>query len=439
MYRELGRPTTIEKAWINVRSKAKKSLSQEIKNQLKNFERKSSKNIRSIAGKLRADSYVFSKQTPYVQKRGNKKKRPIVIADINDRVVQRAILDQLQSHSTMMAYLNTEYSFGGIKKKSVKEAINKVIEHYKNGKIYYIRSDIIEFFRSIPRDRVLAKIKTILGGETKFCNILKEATTVELAIISDLKDVELFPTYELGVAQGCCLSPAFGNILLHEFDRQMNDRGVVCIRYIDDFLLMSDNQDKLKKAYASATETLKQLGLKVHPLTNKEKVEVGNIDSGLNFLGCAINDVSVSPGHEAISRLKQKLKDLVNSSISGLSPKNDKLKHSSLLLTVNKINNVVLGWGSQYSFCTDFRFKKPLDEYVSVLLKRYIGRFNSELTKECKKQKTKIDKIHLQRRFCGIQLIADCKEDSDDDDQKMTLHWKTLEKKKTNSSRSNLN
>ena len=50
---------------------------------------------------------------------------------------------------------------------------------------------------------------------------------------------EAFPIGDIGVAQGNSLSPLLGNIILHSFDRAMNEGDCRCVRYIDDFIILA--------------------------------------------------------------------------------------------------------------------------------------------------------------------------------------------------------
>jgi RNA-directed DNA polymerase len=82
----------------------------------------------------------------------------------------------------------------------------------------------------------------------RFQDTLRAATKVVLANEKALgEDRRVFPTDEEGVAQGSPLSPLFGNILLYDFDARFNDRGVVCVRFIDDFVLLGDNESSVSR------------------------------------------------------------------------------------------------------------------------------------------------------------------------------------------------
>ena len=70
---------------------------------------------------------------------------------IQTRVVQRAILEVLQSAPALEPYYKNPTSFGGIKGKGlgVPGAVKTVNEAVEAGAKYYIRSDIDSFFTKI--------------------------------------------------------------------------------------------------------------------------------------------------------------------------------------------------------------------------------------------------------------------------------------------------
>ena len=93
-----------------------------------------------------------------------------------------------------------------------------------------------------------------------FLELFERATQTTLANLAHLgEDAGLFPVADKGVAQGSPLSPLIGNILLREFDANMNGRGIVCVRYVDDFVMLGPSPSILMKAFARAQAELGRL------------------------------------------------------------------------------------------------------------------------------------------------------------------------------------
>lgn len=178
----------------------------------------------------------------------------MVVASLDDRIIQRAILDVLQSQENLVEIQNviqTKTSFGGISGKGTGDAIDLVEQAFLDGYKFVYGSDIASFFTKIPKDRIIGFLANATD-DVKFLELFKNALVVELGNSEQLKinDIDLFPVGNEGVAQGSPLSALAGNILLKEFDTQMNEEGrnVICLRYIDDFLLMGKNTKSLTNA-----------------------------------------------------------------------------------------------------------------------------------------------------------------------------------------------
>ena len=73
---------------------------------------------------------------------------------------------------------------------------------------------------------------------------------------------------EEGSPQGGNLSPLLANVYLNEFDQEFNKRGVPCIRYADDIVLLAKSERASERLLESSTKYLEgTLKLKV----NREK------------------------------------------------------------------------------------------------------------------------------------------------------------------------
>jgi hypothetical protein len=271
-----------------------------------------------------------------------------------------------------------------------------------NDSNFYIRSDIENFFTNIPTIKVLKKISNVMPDE-EFNSLLKDAVKVELENLSELGEKKsLFPIYEIGVAQGCCLSPLIGNILLYEFDKKMNGVGITCLRYIDDFIVLGSTQSKVKAAFRSAQNFLKNLGLCAYdPFKNPKKAKFGNTRECFEFLGCEILPGFIRPTKKARKSLLKKIDEIIKESTKHMHiMKSHKYKNHSLIKTLTDISNLIMGWGNQYSFCNDMFVMKELDEAIDKRLKNYFQRFNEV------KGKIQHEPINF-RRLLGVQLLID--------------------------------
>ena len=232
-------------------------------------------------------------------------------------------------------------SYGGIRGKEhrVREALETAYRTVSNGAKFFIRSDIQGFFTKIPRPVVISQIAAHIQDK-QFLDLLEAATTVELNNLDQLKSMaELFPIYEIGVAQGCCLSPLMGNILLYEFDQIMNTNGIVTLRYIDDFIIFAEDERTGRQAFRKAKKLLSKYRLSVYdPAIDHEKAEQGQTTKGFTFLGCDILPGFIRPSKKAQKRLLNKVQELLKKSADTLSRPDDVFKGKlSLIETLSLV------------------------------------------------------------------------------------------------------
>jgi hypothetical protein len=338
-----------------------------------------------------------------------KRDRPLVVADIKDRVVQRSLLDVIQSQDSISQYVNTPTSFGGIEKKKVEDAIKSVCQSNKDGLRYYITSDIKDFFTRIPRLEVLDTILTLLPDKS-LQSILSEASKTELENLKKLgPKAQLFPSYELGMAQGCCLSPLFGNVLLHDFDSELNAKqdNCRCFRYIDDFIILGKSPEVVSKAFALARRILKRFSMDTYqPIDGSGKSRQGTIPDGLEYLGCFINDSFVHPSKKKRTELKVKIKKLLEEraqQLKKIDTDSWSNKHSALKTLID-VSNILMGWGNQYSYCNATDLFKTLDRDID----HYLDQFARDYSAQRKRLGRKKDHDAI-RKLLGVHLLSQSK------------------------------
>lgn len=346
-------------AWHAIRRNAETSQTASTKEKAREFGHDLPKNLRKLQDKLRK-GYEFEPAHGVALSKGpGKGKRPLVIAPLPDRIVQRAILDVLQQSgelSDVKAILETPTSIGGIPGRGVDCAITLIEEAWNSGCRYAAGSDIKGFFTKIPKRQVVDFLGHAVP-DPSFVALVDKALAVELQNASQVapEDLHLFPTGPDGVAQGCPLSALAGNIVLRDFDRVMNHpaRGVVCIRYIDDFIILGKKADHVRKAMASAKRHLTALGMDIYdPETDKTKAFVCPLSRGPEFLGHTLARGRYPPAPDAQKRLQQSVmlliqggKKAIEKALAGqqLNP-NEK----GFAATVVAINNTLKGWRGSF-------------------------------------------------------------------------------------------
>lgn len=401
------RQETLYKAWRRIRAKALASDSSGIRTEAKEFEEQAPSRLRSISDRLRAGTFRFAKQHGIPKRRSGKRPRPIVLAPLENRIVHRAMLDTLVAHCPeIREVLDSPRSVGGIE--GVDVAIRIVREHMSGNRQWFIRSDIKDFFSNVPRAQVIDFIGRA-SGDDRFTELFADAVTVELANADQIKDdLDVFPIGEKGVAQGSALSPLVGNIALLAFDRQMNGWGVVCIRYIDDFLLIGPGKEAVLKAFEQGRGILKGMGCDAyHPDDAPEKAGMGLCSEGLSFLGYDLNHSLISPSRKARSVLLEKvcaaLYDGQEAISAVLLGDRGRLARQRYAQTLVRVDRIVKGWGEAFAISNNMDVRRELDRKISEHLQSF-QRFGAA----ARRAKGEAD----ARRVLGVQLLQDLEQKS---------------------------
>jgi RNA-directed DNA polymerase len=394
-------------AWQRIRSNGAVSASGETRSAIEAFARTENQNIFNIQRLLRTSKFEFEPQKGVLKKKKSGGSRGIVMASVHNRVVERAWLDCLQKRSKFVKeVVNLPTSVGGVPHRSVPHGLKLIREAFDAGKSHYVRSDISGFFDHIPRKSVLETIAREVDDE-KFLKILDAATTVVLANEVALgEERRIFPTDNEGVAQGSPLSPLFGNILLYDFDVRFNDRGIVCIRFIDDFILLGDSERNVNKAFCGAKDMLRNMGLNCHdPYSDRvdfEKAKHGRVEDGFVFLGYDIRPGLFQPSRQA----RQKLEKVVDGHIyigkraisEVKKAKNSFENRQRYAQTLSLIDRVMRGWGEAFSYGNSPSTLEDLDYRIDAQLDGFRNWFSAQMRDQDWKTK---------RRLGGVCLLSD--------------------------------
>lgn len=397
------------KAWFKVYPRAKHSANDATRKAARAFKSNPATNIESLQRRLSRQTFVFSPQRGVAKRRAGKSPRPVVVSPLENRIVQRAILEVLQCPPERLRkqldpikrVLDTHTSVGGLPGKGVPEAVNLIAGAIGAGATHYIRSDIRDFFSAIPKRRVIEFIRATTADDA-FTDFFESALQVELENEADLRSwIELFPLGDMGVPQGSALSALCANILLREFDRATNTASLTTVRYIDDFVILAHSKDVANAAYLRGKSIMESLGLALHdPLQSSAKASSGQISNGFEFLSYRFVGREISASKSARAKLegmvRQDIKDAKRTIQKDLSlPRRASEKYIQVL---TRLDRRVRGWADSFSYSTRRVEFAQLDDKIDEILGDFSVWFH--------RQTKNLDK-KSQRRALGIALVTD--------------------------------
>jgi len=232
----------------------------------------------------------------FIPKKNAKKKRPLGIPVMKDRVPQAIHLQALEPVAEFTADRNS-HAFRQYR--STADAIANCFNQLsqKNSAIWIFEGDIKGCFDNIDHEWLIENVPTDKVVLRKW---LKSGFVL---------DNRLFPT-EAGSPQGGIISPILANMTLDGLEsllKKFKKHKVNFTRFADDFIVTGDSKEFLENEVKSVIiEFLKTRGLEL----SLEKTKITHIDEGFNFLGFNIRKYKgkllIKPSKESIKAVRKK-------------------------------------------------------------------------------------------------------------------------------------
>jgi len=223
------------------------------------------------------------------------KKRLISAAPYRDRIVHHALTGMLEPIFESTFIFD---SYACRKGKGTHAAVNRCQQFARRFR-YVFKSDICKFFPSMDHDilkeQVARKIKD--PDVLWLTGRIVDGSNPQEEVFEYFPGDNLFTPGERqrGIPIGNQTSQFFANVYLNPLDHFVKERlqfkGYV--RYVDDFLLFSDDKRKLNDARVRISEFLIRLRLKLHPRKNT----IFPVEKGIRFLG-----YRVFPTHRLLAK-----------------------------------------------------------------------------------------------------------------------------------------
>ncbi|MDY6211956.1 group II intron reverse transcriptase/maturase [Hornefia butyriciproducens] len=256
--------------------------------------------------------------------------RKLGIPTVIDRIIQQAISQKLMP---IYEPLFSDGSYGYRPGRSAKDAINRVKEYAEEGYRYAVSLDLSQYFDTLNHERLLNLLRKEIKDE-RVIQIIKRylrSGVMEHGVVMETEE---------GSPQGGNLSPLLANIYLDEFDKEFEKRGVPCVRYADDIVLLARSERAAKRLLETSTKYLEQ---ELKLTVNREKSKVTSVYAIRNFkfLGFALgrngNGIYIRVHPKSWEKMKAKLKRL-----------SSRGHVQSVIPALYKIKEYMRGWLNYY-------------------------------------------------------------------------------------------
>src|SRR6266436_1263233 len=255
--------------------------------------------------------------------------RKLGIPTVLDRFIQQAVMQVLQRRWDRTF---SDHSYGFRPGRSAHQAVAQAQQYIAEGHGWCVDLDLEKFFDRVNYDKLMGQIAKRIEDKRllKLIRAFLNAGVMESGLVS--------PSVE-GTPQGGPLSPLLSNLVLDEFDRELERRGHRFVRYADDSNIYVRSERAGQRVMESITQFITQkLKLKVNEA--KSAVARPQERKFLGFSFTAGPEVKRVIAPKALDRFKQRIREITT-----------RAKGVSMKTTMEELAPYMRGWRSYFAFC----------------------------------------------------------------------------------------
>jgi RNA-directed DNA polymerase len=276
--------------------------------------------------------------------------RKLGIPTVLDRFIQQAVMEVLQRRWDRTF---SEHSYGFRPGRSAHQAVEQAQRYIAEGYRWCVDLDLEKFFDRVSHDKLMAKIAQRVSDKRllKLIRAFLKAGVLENGLVSPVDE---------GTPQGGPLSPLLSNIVLDEFDRELERRGLRFARYADDSNIYVRSRRAGERVMGSVRRFITtKLKLKV----NEQKSAVARPWErkflGFSFTSGRVPKRRMAP--KAVLRFRVKVRELT-----------DRTRGRSTEQMATELTRYLQGWIGYFGKCQTPSVLASLEEWVRRRLRSAI-------------------------------------------------------------------
>ncbi|MFV2070136.1 MAG: group II intron reverse transcriptase/maturase [Pirellulales bacterium] len=301
--------------------------------------------------------------------------RKLGIPTVLDRFIQQAVMQVLQRRWDRTF---SEHSYGFRPGRSAHQAVERARQYIAAGYRWVVDLDLEKFFDRVQHDKLMARIAERVGDK----RLLK---LIRAFLTAGVMEDGLVRSVDEGTPQGGPVSPLLSNIVLDEFDRELERRGLRFARYADDCNIYVRSRRAGERVMESITRFITtKLKLKV----NEQKSAVARPWQrkflGFSFTSRREPKRRIAP--QAIRRFKERVRELTS-----------RTRGVSIERMAEELARYLRGWLGYFGKCETPSVLEELEQWVR-------RRLRSVIWKQWKRGKVRF--AELCKRGVGQDLAA---------------------------------
>lgn len=167
------------------------------------------------------------------------------------------------------------------------------------GEMYAYKADVSNYFNSVPVERLLETLETVLADDPRLFAFLR-GLLAEPEVLDNGRPL----TEQKGIMAGTPLSAFYANLYLRDLDARFAARRIPYARYSDDIIVFGATEEETREHAGFIRAFLAEKGLALNP----DKEQFTGPEAGWTYLGFQYRDGVTDLAPASLTKMKQKMR-----------------------------------------------------------------------------------------------------------------------------------
>lgn len=275
-----------------------------------------------------------------------KKRRPLGIPVVADRVVQQAIVQVVEP---LFDDEMSSRSYGFRKGRKAHDAIATLIQDAKEGFRVVVDADIASFYDSLDHEVVMSRVRARIADG-------RVLDLIEAFLKAGISENNVITVPTEGTPQGGVISPWLSNLVLDDLDKALESRRLRHVRYADDFVVVCRSREESEDALAYVKEVLGGLKLSLH----ETKTRISDFQEGFEFLGFHFHNQRIGVRAKSLERFKDRVRTVTQ-----------RQQGRNVEAVLEELNPVIRGWVNYVGVAEVTILCRCLDSWIRMRIRAF--------------------------------------------------------------------